>query len=229
MDDPPPLREAGHGIKGEGHTMPRCNRVDPLGRLHAVAERGALMGNRGCLHDAQGRIRRDWAVRRWIACATSFRGRRRALMQPGRYTELFFLDEATAYAAGHRPCAECRRADWLAFRALWVQVHGGPADADSIDRVLHGARLEGRVRRLWTCDAGDLPPGAMVMAGERPALVGPQGLWGWSFDGYVPLAPLQGAVAVITPEPLVALMRAGLRVRAAPQEAPQGTRQEATL
>lgn len=195
--------------------MPRCNRVDPLGQLHAVAARGGLMGNRGCLHDAQGRIRRGWAVRRWIACVTAFRGRRRALMQPGRYTELFFLDEATAYAAGHRPCAECRRADWLAFQALWAGVHGGPVDADSIDRVLHGARLVGSGRRLWACDLGDLPDGAMVMAGGAPALVAAGGLWRWSFAGYGAMEPLRGPVAVITPEPLVALMRAGLRVRVA--------------
>ena len=87
--------------------MPLQNRVTPLGELVATETRGLVYGNRGCLHDDQGEIRRRWQVKRWIACRLEFRGRRRApLLQPGRYTELFFLDEATAYAAGHRPCAE---------------------------------------------------------------------------------------------------------------------------
>ena len=89
------------------------NRVTPLGDLVADPARGLVYGNRGCLHDAQGRIRRRFAVKRWIACRLEFRGRRRSpLQQPGRYTELFFLDEVTALAAGHRPCAECRREDY---------------------------------------------------------------------------------------------------------------------
>ena len=100
--------------------MPLRNRVTPLGELVADPARGLVYGNRGCLHDDEGRIRRRYAGRRWIACRLEFRGRRRsALLQPGRYTELFFLDEATAFAAGHRPCAECRRADYDRFVAAW--------------------------------------------------------------------------------------------------------------
>ena len=95
--------------------MPLQNRVTPLGELIADPARGLVYGNRGCLHDATGRIRRTFAVKRWIACRLEFKGRRRSpLLQPGRYTELFFLDEATAFAAGHRPCAECRREDYNA-------------------------------------------------------------------------------------------------------------------
>lgn len=198
----------------ENKPMPRRNRVDPLGALHAVRERGALMGNRGCLHDAEGSIRRNHASRRWIACLTAFRSRRRLLMQPGRYTELFFLDEATAYAAGHRPCAECRRADWLAFRALWGQVHGGPADADSIDTALHAARLDGPARRLPPVRWPDLPPGAMVLAEGGPALVFRDGLARWSFAGYAPLEAPRDA-HLITPAPLIPLLAAGLRVQVA--------------
>lgn len=192
---------------------PRCNRVDPLGALHAVPQRGGLMGNRGCLHDAAGRIVRGWQGRRWIACRLQFGGRRRAVMAPGRYTELFFLDEATASAAGHRPCAECRRADWLAFRALWAQVHGGPADANSIDRALHAARLDGpwRLRPvLWP----DLPAGTMVQTSAGHALVAPEGLRLWSFAGYIPLSAPPEA-RLITPEPLVPLLHAGWRVQTA--------------
>ncbi len=96
--------------------VPLQNRVTPLGELIAHPARGLVYGNRGCLHDADGRIRRRYQVRRWIACRLEFRGRRRSpLMQPGRYTELFFLDDATALAAGHRPCAECRREDYDRF------------------------------------------------------------------------------------------------------------------
>lgn len=109
----------------------RQNRVDPTGAFHATAARGALMGNRGCLHDAQGQIRRPYQVKRWITCVLAFRGRQRSLMTPGHYTELFFLDEATAYAAGHRPCAECRHHAWKAFQALWHQVHG-PGGAEKL-------------------------------------------------------------------------------------------------
>ncbi len=98
--------------------MPRRNRVTPLGELVADPARGLVFGNRGCLHDAGGAIRRAYATRRWIGCRLRFKDWRRApLMQPGRYTELFFLDEATAFAAGHRPCALCRRADYRRFLA----------------------------------------------------------------------------------------------------------------
>jgi hypothetical protein len=97
--------------------MPRQNRVTPFGDIIATPDRGTLMGNRGVLHDGEGRIRRMWQVKRWIVCVLEFRSRKRTVMTPGRYTELFFLDEATALAAGHRPCAECRHTCFLAFCA----------------------------------------------------------------------------------------------------------------
>src|SRR5262252_3462342 len=104
--------------------MTRQNRVTPLGELIADPARGLVYGNRGCLHDAQGRIRRTYATRRWIACRLRFRSRRRSpLMRPGQFTELFFLDEATAMAAGHRPCAECRREDYCRFQGVWESLH----------------------------------------------------------------------------------------------------------
>src|SRR5262245_66499612 len=102
--------------------MPRRNRVTPLGDLVAVPQRGTLLGNRGVLHDDGGRIRRAWQLKRWIVCVLEFRGRKRRVMTPGRYTELFFLDEATALAAGHRPCAECRHSRFLAFCTAWGQA-----------------------------------------------------------------------------------------------------------
>ena len=123
--------------------MPRQNRVTPLGALIATPERGLVYGNRGCLHDGHGAIRRLYATSRWIACQLEFRGRHRAaLMAPGRYTELFFLDEATALAAGHRPCAECRRADYNRLTQIWNTLHPEQAGADAIDGQLHGERLD---------------------------------------------------------------------------------------
>ena len=117
------------------------NRVTPLGDLVADSARGLVYGNRGCLHDAQGRIRRRFAVKRWIACRLEFRDRRRSpLQQPGRYTELFFLDEVTALAAGHRPCAECRREDYDRLVAIWRDLHPGQVGADAIDAQLHTER-----------------------------------------------------------------------------------------
>src|SRR4051812_39005821 len=100
--------------------MARQNRVTPFGEIVAVTDRGTLMGNRGVLHDASGRIRRPWQVKRWILCHLEFRGRRRVVMAPGRYTELFFVDEATGLAAGHRPCFECRRSSFHSFADAWT-------------------------------------------------------------------------------------------------------------
>ena len=125
--------------------MPLQNRVTPLSELIATPGRGLVYGNRGCLHDDAGRIRRHHNGKRWIACRLRFRGWHRApLMQPGRFTELFFLDEATAFAAGHRPCALCRRADYERLVALWQQLHPGQRGADAIDAQLHAERLAPR-------------------------------------------------------------------------------------
>ena len=126
--------------------MPLRNRVTPLGELIPAPARGLVYGNRGCLHDAHGSIRRRFAVRRWIACRLEFQGWQRGpMMQPGKFTELFFLDEATAFAAGHRPCALCRRDDYDRFGAIWPGLHGGEAGADAID--LRAPRASASTRR----------------------------------------------------------------------------------
>jgi hypothetical protein len=131
------------GLRGYPRTVPLRNRVTPLGELEAVPDRGLLYGNRGNLHAPDGRIVRRYQVRRWIACALEFRGRRRhPLLQPGRFTELFFLDEATAFAAGHRPCAECRNADYQRFVELWLQIHPDQKGADAMDVQLHEERYD---------------------------------------------------------------------------------------
>src|SRR5919201_7096583 len=145
--------------------MPLQNRVTPFGELIATPARGTLMGNRGCLHDATRRIRRPFAVKRWIICLLEFKGRHRKVMTPGQYTELFFLDEATALAAGHRPCAECQRARYTLFRRHWAAANGRrqPPSADEMDSVLHTERLDARRRkRTYTEMLSRLPVGVMV-------------------------------------------------------------------
>jgi hypothetical protein len=205
--------------------MPLRNRVTPLGELVADPARGLVYGNRGCLHDAEGRIRRRYAGKRWIACRLEFRGRRRtSLLQPGRYTELFFLDEATAFAAGHRPCAECRREDYVRFQELWRGLGLGPASADAIDARLHEERLDGREQRHHEARLADLPAGALVFHDGRPWLVLRRELRQWTPAGYTErVQRRRGETAtVITPPSLVAVLRAGW-VGAVPLLHPTGT------
>ena len=196
--------------------MPLQNRVTPYGALVAVPERGLLMGNRGILHDDAQHIVRAWQVRRWIACRTAFRGRRRQLMRPHSYTELFFLDEATAFAAGHRPCAECRHADYQRFRAAWAVAFGAPGSADQMDAVLHADRLEGngayqRKHSYWE-QLVALPEGTFIDLDESAWLLWRGQLLAWSAAGYQarrPLPPTRSRVEVLTPRALVAVLRAG--------------------
>lgn len=190
------------------------NRVTPLGEIIATPERGLVYGNRGCLHDDRGALRRQYATQRWIACRLAFRGRRRSpLRAPGRYTELFFLDEVTALAAGHRPCAECRRADYSQLTELWSSLHPDQHGADAIDAQLHAERLEpsSRQRRLHRASHSDLPDGTFVLDHGRPHLVLGSRLIAWSPGGYTTAAtrPARGEAAVLTPPSLVALLARG--------------------
>jgi hypothetical protein len=193
--------------------MPLQNRVTPLGEPIAHPARGLVYGNRGCLHDAEGRIRRRWATRRWIACRLEFKGRRRApLLRPGRYTELFFLDEATALAAGHRPCAECRRADYDRLVALWSELHPGQEGADAIDAQLHAERVEPRTgeRRLHHVPFECLPDGAVVLHEDAPYAVLGARLVRWTPAGYAGVAARpRGVAQLVTPPSLLALLRTG--------------------
>jgi len=194
--------------------MPLPNRVTPFGKLVAIPERGLMMGNRGVLHDDTRQIVRQWQVRRWITCVTEFRGRHREVMLPRAYTELFFLDEATAFAAGHRPCAECRHADYRRFKAIWEQVTGGPASAEQMDNVLHADRLTGQgtgqAQRTYHEDMAALPDGAFVALDGGAWLLWRGGLLAWSAAGYTERqAPPTGPVEVLTPRSAVAVLRAG--------------------
>jgi hypothetical protein len=193
--------------------MPLQNRVTPLGELVADPARGLVYGNRGCLHDEAGRIRRRYAGKRWIACRLQFRGwRRHPLMQPGRFTELFFLDEATAFAAGHRPCALCRREDYSRLLEIWRELGHGRSSADSVDARLHAERLDdaGR-RRLYDAAIGDLPDGAFVLVSDEPHLVLGGDLLRWAPSGYTDRRPrpARGRAQAITPPSLVAVLKSG--------------------
>jgi hypothetical protein len=193
------------------------NRVTPTGAIVADPARGSLMGNRGILHDRERRLgAARWRHPHWIACRLAFKGRRRTLMAPHRYTELFFLDEATALAAGHRPCCECRREDFRRFQAAWRRAfgHDSEARAGVIDRVLHRTRVEPRTRRQIRFDAplADLPDGAFVLlpGDPTPWLVRSDRLEPWRPDGYGPPRPRgSGRVSVLTPAAIVAVLRAG--------------------
>jgi hypothetical protein len=190
--------------------MPLRNRVTPRSELVAHPARGLVYGNRGRLHDERGRIRRRWATKRWIACRLEFRGwDREPLMQPGKFTELFFLDEATAFAAGHRPCALCRREDYVRFGELWSALHPGTVGADAIDAQLHAERVDGRTQRLHEAALGDLPDGAFVLEGDEPWLILAGGLRRWTPAGYEGRRPLSARGLVITPPSLVEVLRAG--------------------
>ena len=154
-------------------------------------------------------------MRRWIACRLEFKGRRRRpLMAPGRYTELFFLDEATAFAAGHRPCGECRYEDYRRFSAIWQELHPGQVGADAMDDQLHAERVdpETRGQRRHPMPFGDLPDGAFVLLDERPWLVLDGELLEWTPAGYVAARrtrPATGTAVALTPPSLIEVLRAG--------------------
>jgi hypothetical protein len=194
--------------------VPLQNRVTPLSELVADPARGLVYGNRGCLHDERGRIRRRFNGRRWIGCRLEFRGWQRGpLLQPGKFTELFVLDEATAFAAGHRPCALCRREDYTRFTELWHELHPGQTGADAIDLQLHGERVEPETRAQRHHEAGldDLPDGAFVLHAEAPWLVRGRELLRWTPAGYTDRTarPRGAAATLITPPSLAAVLRAG--------------------
>ncbi len=195
--------------------MPRQNRVTPYGALIAVPDRGLFWGNRGVLHDPQGRLVRYSRGRAWAICVLDYKGRRRQQWAPGRLTELFFLDEATGLAAGHRPCGECRYRDYQAFKHAWAAAHGGgrPGVQD-IDARLHADRLAGPgVRRRYLARLAELPEGTMVELADAPFLVYGGRLLAWTPGGYLDRPPPEpaDAVTVITPRATVAVLAAGYR------------------
>ena len=197
------------------------NRVDPFGNLFRTPARGTMMGNRGgVLHNGAREIVRTYKSKRWITCLLEFKDRRRVIMSERRYTELFFLDEATAFAAGHRPCCECRRDRFNAFRDAWRRARGSDSlpFADEMDMELHPARIEKRKNVTYEAAMGTLPDGCFVGIEGLPYLVwrameGRDVLLLWTPEGYVKCEarPKNSTVTVLTPEPIVRCMLHGYR------------------
>jgi hypothetical protein len=193
--------------------MPLQNRVDPFGELVATSARGLLMGNRGGrIHNDNRRLTaRRWASRQWICCVLDFKGRQRDVW--GRYyTELFFLDEVTAFAAGHRPCFECRRKDADAFAEGWRQSYGlrSRPRASDMDMILHRERLDGRMKRMHSLKAEELPDGAMIAIDGKALALRGVSLLRWSPGGYDNRARRpRGMVDVLTPPPILQVLSTG--------------------
>jgi hypothetical protein len=213
--------------------MPLQNRVTPSGDIVATPQRGLFTGNRGIIHDPATKtlLRKRWSSSAWITCLCEFRGHHREVMATRSWTELFFLDEATALAAGHRPCFFCRRADALAFQAAWQQGNGvSRASAKAIDAVLHRERLDGKAKRLHPLPGAiaDLPDGAMVQARtpddcntrNAPAFSYYLILQGrallWSFDGYRAIVTAPREPQLLTPPSTLRALDAGYQPRLHP-------------
>ena len=197
--------------------MPLQNRVTPTGEIIATPERGLFTGNRGIIHDPATRtlLKKRWSTPAWLTCLCEFRGRRRKVMGERSWTELFFLDEATAFAAGHRPCFFCRREDAMRFQAAWetgnrVRDLGAP----DMDAVLHRERLDKGKKRLHPLPMrlDDLPDGAMVQEGAASFLIARGRAFRWSPGGYSKTeAPLKQAL-LLTPPSTLRAFTAGYRV-----------------
>src|SRR2546423_1619419 len=195
------------------------NRVDPFGELIATRARGMLFGNRGGRFHRDDRTlgKRRWASRQWICCVLQFKNRRRDVWGPG-YTDLFFLDEVTALAAGHRPCFECRRVDAKAFAEKWaIAKRDEIPHAPEMDLVLQSERVNGRTKRTHEVQIDDLPDGAMLALIDQPhsafAVRGGH-LLRWSENGYVDkIARPHGATNVLTPPSIMAVLAAGYAPR----------------
>ena len=195
---------------------PLQNRVTPQGDIIATPYRGTFTGNRGIIHDPATRtlLRRRWASRAWLICVCEFGGRRRAVMARRSWTELFFLDEATAFAAGHRPCFFCRREDANRFRQAWEDGNGvSNVHAGDIDSVLHRERLDGKAKRLHTLPMrlNQLPDGAMVQAGEASFLIAKGRALRWSPAGYREAKVAMEGAMLLTPPSTLRALAAGYR------------------
>jgi hypothetical protein len=196
--------------------MPLQNRVTPTGDIIATPHRGLFTGNRGIIHDPETKtlLKKRWSSPAWITCVCEFRGRRRKVMGTRSWTELFFLDEATAFAAGHRPCFFCRRDDANRFRAAWQE---GNAVADirarEIDAVLHRERLDRGKKRLHPLPVPveHLPDGAMVQQGEESFLIVQGTAFSWSMAGYCKADGAIDGAMLLTPPSTLRALSAGYR------------------
>ena len=193
------------------------NRVDPWGNIIKTSARGSWMGNRGLLHDEHQNIRRPFRLQAWLICLLEFKGRKRPVMAPRQYTELFFMDEATAFSAGHRPCFECRRKDFDRFKTLWIKANPEYGFDEKtyirkIDEVLHRERIDHNGSKItYTSILKDLPDGAFVVYKDQPAVVAGSSIYPWTPSGYgkgIQLAK-EERLTVLTPKSVVKVFRSG--------------------
>jgi len=196
--------------------VPLQNRVTPFGDIVAIEQRGLFMGNRGIIHDPATRtlLRRRWTNKAWIICLCSFRGARRPVMARHSWTELFFLDEATALSAGHRPCFYCRREAAREFAAAWARAHGvASVGARDIDAALHAQRLQGTAQRIHPLRVppAELPDGAVIVLSGKAYLMANGRALRWSESGYQRPRRLLRADGLLTPPSTVATLKAGYR------------------
>lgn len=210
---------------------PLQNRVTPFGDLVAIPQRGLFIGNRGIIHDPASRtlLGRRWTTKAWLVCVLHYKGRRREVMSRRSWTELFFLDDAIALAAGHRPCFYCRRSDAEAFRAAWTTGNGGNVPlAAEMDAVLHTERLDHRRKRVHalSCSAKDLPDGIVITAGDAAYTLAGGRAFRWTEQGYAPGQGIPCADAMLTPPSTLRAIRAGYRPTLHPDLAPPGSGQD---
>ena len=202
--------------------MPLQNRVTPFAEIVAVPERGSFMGNWGRIHNEHRMLKnRHWDRKAWITCLLQFKGRHRQMMAPSTYTELFFLDEATAFAAGHRPCGECRRSDAKRFKDLWLEANGALLQGKSgtmanMDAILHSERMgQDGTQHRWEARLSELPDGTIVLVDDARAafLLQQDSLYLWSSAGYVErrTVPSGRTVTVLTPASVTRVLAAGYR------------------
>jgi hypothetical protein len=196
--------------------MPLQNRVTPTGEIISTPHRGLFTGNRGIIHDPATKtlLTRRWASKAWITCVCEFKGRRREVMGGRSWTELFFLDEATSFAAGHRPCFFCRRDDAVRFRAAWEEGNGiTNLRAPEIDAVLHRERLASGKKQLHALPMPleELPDGAMVQEGTESYLLARGRAWLWSPAGYRETLNAIKDAMLLTPPSTLRALRAGYR------------------
>jgi hypothetical protein len=196
--------------------MPLQNRVTPFGEIVAISQRGMFTGNRGIIHDPATKtlLNRRWTNKAWLICRCAYKGVRRVVMGGRSWTELFFLDEAVALAAGHRPCFYCRREDAERFRNAWASAKGGPRpSAKAIDAALHHERLERGRKRVHPIPGplAGLPDGAMVASAGAAFVLRAGQAHRWTDAGYAPAQPLSHADELLTPPSTLMTLRSGYR------------------
>jgi hypothetical protein len=192
------------------------NRVDPQGNIISTTARGTWLGNRGVIHNEQKQIIKPYNLKAWITCALEFRGRHREVMMPNRWTELFFLDEATAFSAGHRPCFQCRYKDHQQFKAAWLK--GNPqygfnekTPVSEIDKILHAERINKGEKVTYDEDPANLPNGTFILIDGKPYAIWGKLIYQWTPFGYEKGITLLTAkkVKVLTPKSIVNMLKAG--------------------